>query len=346
MGLITPLALLGALLALPIIIFYMLRLRRQEITVSSSMLWRQVLQDRQANAPWQRLRRNLLLYVQLLVLAILVLALARPFVEGAGQTSGNLVLVIDGSASMQAQDGADVGTGSTRFARAQGEAAALVDGLATGARMTLILAGSTPLTVVSGGQDRAALRAAIAGLRPTNGPGNMVAAITLAAAAAGAPNTTLVVLSDGAVGEAKLPDVTANVRYIPVGRSGENTAITALALRDAPQGPQLFLSLANTGQQPAGGLLTVEIDGAPWDSRQVSIPPGEEPALTLSDLPLDSRLVTVTLKIDDVLPVDNTAWAARANGPGAATLLVSNGNSFAEKALTLLPQVRLARADP
>src|SRR3954466_3695477 len=127
MGILAPLGLLLALLALPIIIFYMLRLRRQEITVSSNLLWRQVLQDRQANAPWQRLRRNLLLYLQLLVLALLVLAIARPFVAGADRPAGNLVLILDGAASMQARDGGDTGQDQTRFARAQAEAAALVD---------------------------------------------------------------------------------------------------------------------------------------------------------------------------------------------------------------------------
>src|SRR5437764_1107989 len=106
MGILAPVGLLLGLLAIPIIIFYMLRLRRQEITVSSNLLWRQVTQDRQANAPWQRLRRNLLLLLQLLVLAGLVAAVARPFVLTSAPAAGNLVVVLDGSASMQATDGA------------------------------------------------------------------------------------------------------------------------------------------------------------------------------------------------------------------------------------------------
>lgn len=346
MGILQPLGLLLGLLAIPIIIFYMLRLRRQEITVSSSMLWRQVVQDRQANSPWQRLRRNLLLYVQLLILALLVLALARPFIEGAGGPSGNVVLILDGSASMQATDGNDVGLGQTRFARAQAEAGRIVDGLAAGARMTIILAGTTPTTVLSNGEDRATLHGAIGGLRPGNGPGNMAAAITLAAAAATAPNTTLVVISDGAIGDTRLPDVQATVRYIPVGHSDQNTAITAMAIRDAPQGPQLFLSLANAGGQATSGVLTVNIDGRLWDSRQVSLGARAGADLTLPDLPLDTRLVTATLSIADSLAVDNTAWAARAAPAGATTLLVSAGNSFMEKALNLLPQVKLSRVLP
>ncbi|MCC6191901.1 MAG: BatA domain-containing protein, partial [Anaerolineales bacterium] len=60
MALLTPLALLLGLLAIPILILYMLKLRRREVEVSSTLLWQLLLRDREANAPWQRLRRNLL----------------------------------------------------------------------------------------------------------------------------------------------------------------------------------------------------------------------------------------------------------------------------------------------
>ena len=61
MSFLTPLFLLLGLLAGPIVLMYMLRLRRREITVSSTLLWQKLLRDREANAPWQKLRRNLLL---------------------------------------------------------------------------------------------------------------------------------------------------------------------------------------------------------------------------------------------------------------------------------------------
>ena len=99
MSFLTPLFLLLSLLAGPIILLYMLRLRRQEMQVSSTLLWQKLLRDREANAPWQRLRRNLLLILQLLILAFLVLALARPFWPVATVVSGNVVLLLDASAS-------------------------------------------------------------------------------------------------------------------------------------------------------------------------------------------------------------------------------------------------------
>src|SRR5438876_3681335 len=104
MGILLPTALGLLALAIPIIIFYMLRLRREQMPVSSSLLWRRALQDRTANAPWQRLRRNLLLLLQLLLLLLLVVSLARPFVFTDAVASGNLVLILDGSASMQTVD--------------------------------------------------------------------------------------------------------------------------------------------------------------------------------------------------------------------------------------------------
>ena len=80
MNFLTPLALTFAALSIPIILLYMLKLRRQDVLVSSTLLWQRLLRDREANAPWQRLRRNLLLLLQLLILALLTLALARPFI--------------------------------------------------------------------------------------------------------------------------------------------------------------------------------------------------------------------------------------------------------------------------
>ena len=75
MHFLTPLGFLLAGLAIPILLLYMLKLRRRQVQVSSTFLWVQLLRDQQANAPWQKLKRNLLLILQLLILAALVIAL-------------------------------------------------------------------------------------------------------------------------------------------------------------------------------------------------------------------------------------------------------------------------------
>src|SRR3954453_684105 len=78
-----------------LLILYFLKLRRREVPVSSTFLWKKAVQDLQVNAPFQRLRRNLLLFLQLLMLLALLLALSRPvsnYTPGAGKLS---VVLID-----------------------------------------------------------------------------------------------------------------------------------------------------------------------------------------------------------------------------------------------------------
>src|SRR5213083_1125330 len=88
-------ALATAIVIPSLLVLYFLKLRRREMAVSSTLLWKKAVQDLQVNAPFQRLRRNLLL---------LLLALSRPvthFTPGAGKIA---VILIDRSASMGARD--------------------------------------------------------------------------------------------------------------------------------------------------------------------------------------------------------------------------------------------------
>jgi hypothetical protein len=104
MTILIPSALFLGLLALPILLLYMLKLRRRRVEISSIFLWQMLLRDRQANTPWQKLRRNLLLFLQLIILASLVLALSRPAIPVTSITTGSLIVVWDASASMNAVD--------------------------------------------------------------------------------------------------------------------------------------------------------------------------------------------------------------------------------------------------
>jgi hypothetical protein len=199
MGFLTPLALAFAALGLPILLFYLLKLRRERAVVSSTLLWQQVLQDREANAPWQRLRRNLLLLLQLLLLFLLVMALARPYSEGnpfAPIPSGNLIVLLDASASMQATD-----VLPSRFEAARAVARQIIDGMGPNHTMTLIAVGNVPHVLAWGEpvrttNDRATvagrstLRKALANAQVTNAQADWEAAFALAGSSAAASRTT------------------------------------------------------------------------------------------------------------------------------------------------------------
>ncbi len=61
-----------------ILSLYFLKLKRRECAVPSTMLWRKAIEDLHVNSIWQKLRQNLLLYLQLLFVALLMLACIRP----------------------------------------------------------------------------------------------------------------------------------------------------------------------------------------------------------------------------------------------------------------------------
>src|SRR5918998_2339572 len=122
MGLLAPFAFLLSLLIPVVVAMYLLKLRREERTVSSTFLWQRMVRDVEANAPWQKLRRNLLLLLQLLVLLALMFALARPFLYTTGIAGKNLILILDRSGSMAATD-----AGGTRLDAAKREALRLLD---------------------------------------------------------------------------------------------------------------------------------------------------------------------------------------------------------------------------
>ena len=87
-----------------IIALYFLKLKRRPVRVPSTLLWRKSLEDLHVNSLFQRLRRNLLLFLQLLAVALAMLALAGLRSKGTSGQGQRYVLMIDNSASMSATD--------------------------------------------------------------------------------------------------------------------------------------------------------------------------------------------------------------------------------------------------
>jgi hypothetical protein len=99
-----------------IIALYFLKLRRRPVRVPSTILWRRSLEDLHVNSLFQRLRKNLLLFLQLLVVALAMLALASPRMKGTSGQGERFVLLIDSSASMAATDVAPTRLGKAKAA--------------------------------------------------------------------------------------------------------------------------------------------------------------------------------------------------------------------------------------
>src|SRR5947208_1701017 len=160
-------AVLAAAAVIPaLLILYFLKLRRREMTVPSTLLWKKAVQDLQVNAPFQRLRRNLLLLLQMLLLLLLLLAFSRPvtnYTPGTGSTS---VILVDRSASMGALDPAL--KGKTRLDEAKRRARDLVDTLTRNAQAMVIAFDETAETISPLSGDIPALKRSIDSIQQTD----------------------------------------------------------------------------------------------------------------------------------------------------------------------------------
>lgn len=127
--------LIAAGIALPsLLLLYFLKLRRMQRVVPSTLLWKKAVQDLQVNAPFQKLRRNLLLLLQLLILALLLFALAGPIANFQQVKGRNIVILIDRSGSMKSIES----DGRIRLEHAKDAAVNFISALRAGNRAMVI----------------------------------------------------------------------------------------------------------------------------------------------------------------------------------------------------------------
>lgn len=349
MGLIAPLALIG-LIAIPIIVaYYMLRLRRPLQPVSSTFLWQQLVRDVEANAPWQKLKRSLLLLLQLLLALLLAFVVARPFSEHPAGLARDLVLVIDASASMSATDVfPDRLTAAKRLAQEQ------LAQVPSDGRVSVIAAGDTARVVANEATDRGRISQAIESIQASTSASDLTDALKLAnSLAKRARGAEVLVVTDDAFSASVDVTLEVPVKVLTVGRERDNQAIAALAVRADPSGLKrtLFVSVANYSASIVGRSLQILADGVPVTARDLFLDPLTRADVVIDELPPGTSVVEARLAPasnrdvpsgpPDYLPLDDAAWAIVPPDRLRKVLLVGPGNVYIQNAFALLPNVEL-----
>jgi hypothetical protein len=322
MRLLSSGALWWLLLAAIIVFFYLLKLKRKRTVVPSVLLWTRALEEVEANAPFKKLRRSLLLLLQLLALSALVFALARPLVVTRALASGSTVIIIDSTASMSARDE----NGGSRLDRAKQLAREMIEGLSGSDRAAIIESSSrvtvrSPLT-----SDRASLASAIADVQETDAPGNLTDAVRLAEQMSKSERAaSVVIIGDGGgspiASETESPlelsarttaaPLASAIRFVRVGRRSDNVGIVALNARQ-PSGnsrSELFASIVNFADHDRTFGVQLKIKGKLIDARTIDFAANERRALTFDSVPGQDALAELNLDVEDDLAADNVAYA-------------------------------------
>lgn len=269
-------AIVGGIAVPLLLLLYFLKLRRQERKVSSTLLWKKAVQDLQVNAPFQKLRRNLLLLLQLIVLAALLFAIADPVARFMRRPEKNIVLLLDRSASMKTKESAD----ATRMDAARGAALDFIRELPGESRAMVIAFSDKPEIACSFTDDKRRLARAISRIEPADGPSRIGEALQLAVAyssnlidvpgvsapeAAQQEAADLELFSDGRIADAQEQFVTrGKMRFYRIGAAADNVGIVAFDIRreiDRPGVLSVFARVQNFGPGPVTTDVSLSLDG-------------------------------------------------------------------------------------
>ena len=328
--LLAPLGLAALLLAVPIVVLYLIRPDPQELTLPTFQFL--VAGERQQSAtPFlERISRSLLLLLQVLVVLVLAVGLATPYLTVSERaTVEETVIVVDTSASMQTDAG-----GQTRFQQAVAAAREEVTGTTS-----IVTTTSGGDVVLQRGTPTAA-QEALDGLSPTDTPGELSGAISQAGSLAG-ENARIVVLSDFAGEEWTTAVTTARGRGLSVdlqqfdGGGDANVGFIDRRFSNSA----VTLSVKNYGDSTV--TRTVRLGNAQQD---LQLGPDDVGSVTL---PVPAGGSEARLSPGDSFATDDSVYVAAPPDAAVDVLVLTNDrNRYLTTALSVVDRVNVTVRQP
>jgi len=334
MGWAAPWALAFLALVPLVLLLHSLRLRRREVRISAVYLWEELLRERRSTLGMSKLLRSLLLLLQILGIAALTFGLADPFARLPSTKEGDIVLVLDASASMRSLSKA-----GERFAQARELALDLVQRLHPKNEMAIIYASARPTLKLPFTADRTLLKQTLEGLSATDEPGDLPKAVQLGRSLLGGERTgEVLVLSDGT--DPQLSDLLAGgdqpVRIFQATGGERNVGITKFEVRPRMNRPgdyEILVSVGNFSRQPESFDLVLSLNWKTLRRTRYTFEAGERQSLIFPYTGAANGVAEAILEISDDLSADNRAATVLSDKPPVWILLVSRGNYFLESLL-------------
>ena len=335
-----------ALLALvppAIVALYFLKLKRQPLEVPSTYLWHKSIEDLHVNSIWQRLRQSLLLFLQLLLIALVMLTLLKPSWQSSRLAGGHYIFLIDNSASMGATD-----IEPTRLDAAKKRTLSLIDEMKSGDAGMVISFADSARVEQSYTDNRNELRRRVEEIKLTDRSTSLADALRVASGLANpgrssnvedsqdfqvaqAVEAKLYIFSDG-----KFPDVKnfslghLEPIYEPIGtETANNVAIAAFTTARHEVNADMFQAfgrLENFGPEAVTVDVELQVDDQLVDAQRVTVEPGNSEGLAFPLEGVQSGVLKLKAGVNDHLAIDNVAWTTLNPPQPMKVLVVTPGN--------------------
>ncbi len=343
MTFLAPWAWFFALLAVPIFIFYILKIRLRRIPVATTIFWQQVFDEKVPRSFWQKLRHLLSLLAQLLFLLFLVGSLAQPLLPWESAEARRVVVILDNSASMNATD-----IVPNRLSVAKEKAAAALSSLRHFDEAAVLTAGTTAQVACGLTNHQGTLKEAIQKVPATDGPTKLQAAIEMARQLlAGHAHGQIVLVTDACSDDmATLQDV-KDIEVVRIGDKADNVGITRFQVRRSLQDPlgyEILVEVRNATDALVECRLELDLNKDIVDVIPLKLQPNDSYRKVFDKTSAKGGVLTAKINHSDVMPIDNEAQAILPERVQQPVLLVTSGNLFLKTVLEANPLVKLTVA--
>jgi hypothetical protein len=300
--------LVGTISAAVVALYLLDRSKRRQL-VATLRFWApaevrtELKHRRRIQQPWS-------LVLQLLSLALLLLAMAGPRWSGEDRSSRDHVLILDTSAWMGARS-----RQGTLMDDARAAGRAYLKSLPSRDRVMLVRADALATPATAFESNRQVLEEAIRRSQPGASALNLEQALEFAQRAQKLQSLRageIVFAGAGRVPEedATLAAPPGNLRVLAVGAQQENVGLRKIGLRRSPASPdtwEIFVAARNYGVRRHDVDLALQFGGAPAGSRRLSLKPGTEEQITFTYRTRAAGWLEARLNARDAFPQDDRA---------------------------------------
>ena len=313
------------LLLIPIIIvMYLLKQKAVETPISSLFLWKEMYRNVEANTPWEKLKKNWLLILQIITIIVLILALASPYIMSGSVGADHAVIVIDNSASMNAM----YDENRTRLEYALEEAQDYVRGLKTGTGISIITSNNKATLVLSNSDDKTQAMAELKAIENTYINGDCIAGVEMVKSMQTQwDSVETVCFTDTNVSMEQVEGYIVDV-YVPM----ENAGVDYVG-HGTNNGKLIVLAkISNYGTQELTADVNLYGDDELLQIKTITVGAGISEVIYFDNIDFEGDSLRVELTYADAIKEDNVCYDILKDEQVTEVLLMTDANVYLEKA--------------